>query len=509
MNLIPARARSWLLETSASILAQVVPTNVLGRLSGIGEPPQFGNLVTLKDIQRAIQTARVGETYYLYALFRDMIVNDSHIGAEISKRVMSFISQNVTIEAGGNSADDIQAKEMIEDMKANCDNWLEGSIHLAQGHVWPIAGCEKIFAPVSASEQHKFRHPVRYRLKKLHPIPYALYNYKVGYWNITNTGATPRSVPVPMPDLANSGAIPMIQGSARTALTGFDTIPDPSVLVWNPDDWQPDLRFYSVMSNGLIDWTMANCYKPDPDRHVLHKANVATMSMKENYGGVLGGLIFWWFLGGQGRDWFARFMERYATPFSVAYANTSNKSVYDALVKAFNDATKNNNLIVPTQAKVDLKEVMVSGAADGYAKFIDLCNTEKTKAILGQTLSTTPKGTGLGSGVADLQGEVRSDWTVFDCRAFGEMEEKQIFEQYLRINGCRGKVPKSVRGGMTMGNQFQFSRCLANLASSGIFVDEQSEKDLSRAFGGIRFRIEKPQSNNGNDKNSDPNAERN
>lgn len=258
---------------------------------------------------------------------------------------------------------------------------------------------------------------------------------------------------------------------------------DPNALVWNPDDWNADLRFYNVLSNGLIDWTMSAAYKPDPERHVLHSANVATSSMKNNYGGLLGSLVFPWFLSMQGRDWFSRAMERYASPFAVAYANTANKNIFDLLTKAFNQATKVNALIVPPQAKIELKEVMVSGMADGYAKFIEMLNTEKTKAILGQTLSTTAKATGLGSGVADLQGEVRSDWMIYDQRAFADMEQKQIFEQYLRINGYKGRVPKIYRNGLTPANQLAKAKTLLTLSQAGVFVDESAQDDLSKDFG--------------------------
>lgn len=481
-----------MVQAVADIARQAIPENILGRLSGIGEPPQFGNKVVLADIQKAYETARHGETYYKFALFRDMIINDSHIQAEIGKRIMSFIGQHETIEPyDKKNADDVQAAEMIEDMISNCENWREGCLHLAGGHIWPVAGAEKIFAPVDAAEQFKFKHPVKYRLKKLHPIPYALFNYKVAYWNLNNTGNQPGTGQSPMPAITNSGAIPITDGSysSVSALQNYGINYDPDVLVWDPDDWQPDLRFYNVQGNGLIDWTLANCYKPDRSRHVLHSANVATSGMRENLGSTMDSLLPWWFYSTQGRDWFARVMERYGSPFAVAYANTANKNIFDLLSKAFNQATKINALIVPPQTKIELKEVQTSSIADAFGKFLDVCNTEKTKALLGQTLSTSPKNTGLGSGVADLQGEVRSEWRIYDERAFGEMERTQIFEQYLRINGCRGRAPKSVRGGLTYPNQLALATTLEKLAKAGVCPHKDSEPDLSKLFGGLKLEV--------------------
>ena len=483
MNLVPPRLKFWAVERMADILRESLPEHVLGRLSGIGEPPKFSSKVDLRGIQAAFESARVGETYYLFALFRDMIENDSHIQAEIGKRLMSFIGQQQTIEPYDKSnPEDVRAAEMVKDMIEHCDNWREGSLHLAGGHIWPVAGAEKIYAPVDGSEQWKWKHPVKYRLAKLHPIPYALFSYKVAYWNVNNTGYRPGSGPTPMPVLTNTGAIPIQDTMNHSALnTAGMELADPSALIWNPDDWEADLRFYGVMENGLIDWSMANCYKADPKRHVIHRANVATAGMKDNYGGTMAGLIPWWFFGVQGRDWFARAMERYASPFAVAYANTSNKNIFDLLAKAFNQATKVNALIVPPQAKIELKEVMVSGMADGYAKFIDVCNTEKTKAILGQTLSTTPKGTGMGSGVADLQGEVRSEWRMYDESSYAAMECKQIFGPWLRINGCKGRV-RSQRGGLTPANQSLLARTFRDLSSTGWVPAEEAEEDMSKKF---------------------------
>lgn len=505
MNIIPPKWKFAAYEKLGEIMQNNLPEHILGRLSLLGEPPQFGNQVTLQNIQQAIQTARAGETYYLFALFRDMVENDPHMQAEIGKRIMAFAGQHESIEPyNKENADDVQAAEMISDMIANCDNWREGLLHLANGHVWPIAGCEKIFAPVDESEQYKYKHKVNYRLKKLHPIPYALFNYKMGFFNVNNIGGTPQSVNSPVTTLTNTGAVPNIQGPISPSALNLKnvTINNPA-LVWNPDDWNADLRFYNVLSNGLIDWSMMGCYKADPERHILHSANVATASMPVNYGGLLGSLIFPWFLSIQGRDWFSRAMERYASPFSVAYAQTSNKNVMDALTKAFSQATKINGLIVPPQCKIELKEVMVSSMADGYAKFIEMLNVAKTVAILGQSLSTSAKGgAGFGSGVADLQGEVRSDWSLYDQRALGAMEEKQIFAQYLKINGCKGRVPKSCRGGLTLGNQSLKAKTLVDLRTAGWMADETAAQDLSKEFG-TKLRMMTPEEMNPVSKSED------
>ena len=477
----------------ADVLGMLVPETILAKLSGLGEPPQLGSGATLANIQYSLRVAERGEPYYLWTLFRDMTRNDSHLQAEIGKRIMSFMGQAETIEPfDKTNPDDVAAAEVIQDMIDNCDNWNKGSVHLALGHIWPITGAEKIYEPVNGSDLHKWKHPVAYRLKKLHPIPYALYTYKIAYYNLNSIGSDPSSGIVPSGNMTQSGMMPIQQTRGYAPLDRNLIGEDNPALIWNPEDWHADLRFYNTYENGLIDWTMERCYKADPVRHVLHSSDVATAGLRENYQGVMQGLLPWWLFSQSGRDWFARAMERHASPFAIAYANTANKNIFDLLTKAFNQATKTNALIVPPQAKIELKEVQASGMADAYAKFIEVCNTEKTKAILGQTLSTSSKGSGMmgGSGVADLHGEVKEEWALYDKRTYCEMQRKQIFEPFLRINGYKGRC-RSVRGGISAQQLALLAKSLQQLAQCGIFVDESDEQKLTNSVG-FKMKIVDP-----------------
>lgn len=457
--------------------------DIQARLSGLGEPPQFGNRVVLKDLQNAMRMAELGEPYYLWALQRDMLINDSHTSAEVGKRIMSFMGQEERIEpCDKENPQDVLASEVIEDMRGNCPNWMEGNIHLAQGHIWPIAGAEKIYDRPQSTD--KFRHPVQWKLKELHPIPWPLFTYKVAYWNIGMVGGNPSESLVNQGFTQGTGSVPINSPGCGSAYSAKDRDGSNSVYIWNPQDWHADLRFYGTLSNGMIDWTLATGYKPDPVRHVLHSAQVATSGLRENFGGLLRSVLPLWFYKKNLLDWYMQKMERYGGPFAVAYANMSNKNVSDILTKAFQQSSVINALLLPPGTKVDLKETNASGMSDGFAKGIEVLNTEITKAILGQTLSTTSKGSGMmgGSGVADLHGEVRAEWAQYDKRSFCQMQKEQIFDPYLRINGYTGQC-KATRGGMTPANLSVFSKSMQSLALAGIFIDEEAEQDLTAAVG--------------------------
>jgi len=244
-----------------------------------------------------------------------------------------------------------------------------------------------------------------------------------------------------------------------------------------------------ALNDGLINYDIAASVKPNPIRHIVHSANVSTASMRENFGSLLRSILPWWFFQANLRDWWARGMERYGSPFAVAYANTSNKNIFDLLTKAFNQATRVNALIVPPQAKIELKEINYTSMADAYAKAIDVCDKQMTKAVLGQTLSTDSKGSGMmgGSGVAELHGEVRAEWTEYDKRRYSEMERQQNFKPFLRYNGYSGNV-KATRGGQSPTNLALFSKTLATAAQAGVFVDKSAEQDLTAIFG-IKMQI--------------------
>ena len=450
---------------------------IQAKLSGIGEPPQLGNAVTLADIQKAISMSRYGEPYFKFALYRDMIINDPNLQAMIGQRVMSFMGQPETIEpVDPKNADDKIAAQFIEDIIANCDNWREGLIHLAQGHIWPLAAAEKIYARVEPEDAYKFRHPTTWMLRKLHPIPWPLFTFRVAYWNVNSMGYSDGGLSIFDPSNTAGHVQPPVFGGGNT--------PSSDVLKWNPQDWQPDLRFYNTYENGLIDWTMANCYKADKTRHVIHSAQVSTSGFKDNMSGVLDSLIPVWFYKKSLLDWYIQKMERYGGPFIVATANLSNKNLTDQLSKSFKESSVIGGLLVPPGTKVELKEIQVSGMSDGFAKGIDLLNMEETKAICGQTMSTSDKGNGMsgGSGKAELQGEVKQEWTLFDKRAMDNCESNQIFGPILRLNGYRGRC-RSQRGGLSTSQLQMMSRTFQAFGMAGIFAHKDAADDFTKMCG--------------------------
>lgn len=440
-----------------------IPERVKARMSGWGEPPNLSSVTCdIGKIQAAIRMAERGDTYQLFTIYRDLVLGCSHIQAEWAKRKMVVAGQPYAIQpVDKKNVQDVQAVEACKQMVEGCENWDEGILQLLDATLYPCAVVEKIyqpFVPVGADIS-----PLRYGLKRLEPVNYALYCYKIPY--LAMGGASP-----------TAGIAPQVNG----ALAG-----NPAVQ-WNPDDWEPDLRFYDTFQNGLINFSYASVYKPDPSRHIVHRANILT-GIRDNFGGPMRSVMFWWYFSIQGRDWWARLMERYGSPFMVAKANVQNKDTINFLQEAFSLATKIGGIVIDSKAQLDLKECNTAGLAEGFDLFFNVCNAEISKIVLGQTLSAKPEATGMGSGVADLQGDVRDDIRQFDQKMLCNTIKRQLFKPFLELNGIPGNAPNIVWGGLDEKKAQSTAETLSKLSAAGLKPCEDSMEGISERLG---FKVE-------------------
>ena len=105
----------------------------------------------------------------------------------------------------------------------------------------------------------------------------------------------------------------------------------------------------------------------------------------------------------------AEYLEIYGLPVKIGkYPRSAPDDDKDNLYRALQQLGRNVAGIMPDDMSIDfLKESL--GSADPFMRMVEYCDTAITLAILGQTLSTSARSTGLGSGVAVLQGDVRHD----------------------------------------------------------------------------------------------------
>ena len=427
--------------------AAAVHTSRRARPSGLAESQYLANNLDVNRIQAALRSAERGDTWMLFTIYRDMISSYTHLQAEWMKRKMVVVGQPYNlIPYDKDSKDDIVAAGVIKEMIDNCRNWRDGCLHLLDATLMPASAAEKIFEPVGESENSRFKYKLRLRLKEIAPIPYILLCFKIPYLNY-------------LPDSKNPAT------------------------VYNPDMWEGWLRFYKTLPAGGVDYSTNDVYAPDPEVHIVHRGNILCPSIPPNFGGQMRSILFWWLLATQDRDWWALMMQKYGSPFILGKADAQQGDTVAFLQQAFSMATQIGGLVIDKKADAELIQANATDGSNAHKVFNDYCNCEVSKVVIGQVLSSTPKNTGLGSGMAAQAESVRDDIKTADQENFSDTLEKQLFEQYLRINGYPGHAPKIAWGGVKPGDAVALTKSAAQLYQGGLRPTKDALTHMGEKLG--------------------------
>ena len=439
------------------IEAEVIDTQAVSfrrraRISGYGEPPNLSSTqVDVQKIQNALRAAERGNTWMYFTIVRDMILGYSHLQAEWAKRKQVIIGQPYSlIPYDKSNKDDLIACDVIKQNIDHCENWFGGLDHLLDATLYPLSVAEKIFEPVTESDNAsgKYKYPMRVVLKEISPVPYTLLCFQVPY-------------------------APSLVGSQK----------------FNPDEWEGWLRFYETNSMGGIDWSLADIYRPDKERHIIHKGNTISPSIPPNYGGQIRAVLFWWLLATQDRDWWGLMMNKYGMPMIIGKADAAQKDTVDFLREAFALATQIGGLVVDKRAEVELAQMNATDGSNAHKIFSDFCNCEVSKLVVGQVLSSTPKSTGLGSGMAQQAEDVREGIKIYDQTRISDTLEKQLFSQILRVNGYAGRPPKIFFGGINVADSELFAKTQQMLSQAGYELTDEGITSATERLGyGIQRR---------------------
>jgi len=242
-----------------------------------------------------------------------------------------------------------------------------------------------------------------------------------------------------------------------------------------------ELRIGIAEKNGMVsEWA-----NPDPSRYLIHRGHM--LSSPDNFGGPMRSLLFWFLLGAMGREWWARFLDRFGTPYVVGYFDRSDTATRKILERSLNLSTVLGGLVVNREAKIELHQAAVGQTGEAFEKFVSVCQKEKSKLILGQTLSSTADSTGMGSGVADLQGDVRADLRQWDAMKLGTTLREQWFRPWMTYNNIPGRAP-NITWGSDDRDAKMIADVLSSLFSAGIVLSKDSLPELSDLIGaGFQF----------------------
>lgn len=167
----------------------------------------------------------------------------------------------------------------------------------------------------------------------------------------------------------------------------------------------------------------------------------------------------------------AEFLEIYGLPLRLGtYQPSATDAEKSTLLKAVVGIGHAAAGIIPEGMKIDFEEAS-KGTSDPHLAMIDWCERTQSKAILGQTLSAEASSTGLGSGVATLQGEVRHDILVSDARQIASTLSRDLLYPLAALNGLT--APQWVFHTQEPEDLKLFSEALPKLAGAGVRVPER------------------------------------
>lgn len=167
----------------------------------------------------------------------------------------------------------------------------------------------------------------------------------------------------------------------------------------------------------------------------------------------------------------AEWLEIYGLPLRIGKypvgAQPDDKAV---LARAVRDLGRNAAGIMPEDMAVELVAA-ATGAADPFMAMVAYCDSAMSKAILGGTLSSTPGATGMGSGVANLQGEVRRDLLVSDARQLQGTLSRDLVWPIAALNGLGDdprRAPRLTFDTREAADLTAFSQSIERLVKAGL-----------------------------------------
>jgi len=375
------------------------------------EPAAIAQEMDVDRVHAVIRSAESGFTRDLFTLYRDVVVTDSHMQNEFSKRKLAVLGDKMSVLPWDKTLPaDVDAAVAVETMIHNCRSWKTACIHLLDACLWPVAVVEKVFIPAGGG----------FALSNLVPVPHYLLDFSSGAMRIHDV--------------------------------------DPA--------------------SGSI---LSTSREVDPARYIVHRGHLLTTP--DNWGGPMRSILFWWLLGNMSREWWGRFLDRYGSPFIVAKYPKGDDASRNTLKNALALSVKLGGLVVTDECMVELVQSASSTSGDAYDKFLTICQREKSKLILGQTISSEAQATGLGSSVATIHESVRQDIREWDSTSLGDTLRIQLFAQFIQINGLVATTPTLTWGSVSPAELKTKADLLVSLKQAGLRLTDDAVAILSEQIG--------------------------
>lgn len=227
---------------------------------------------------------------------------------------------------------------------------------------------------------------------------------------------------------------------------------------------------------------LSTSHEPDPARYIVHRGH--NLPLPDTWGGPMRACLFWWLLKTMNRQWWAELLERFGMPFLKGkFSDDQGKAI---LKQAFALAQRLGGVVISKNTEVEIQQAASGDSSNSHERFIDVCNREISRLIVGQTLSSTADATGLGSGTASLQGAVKDDIRKKDARLLAVTIRAQLFSQFCSVNGAPGPAPLVIFGSDSSAEMVALVGLVKGLGEAGLEPDDDALDTISERVG---FRV--------------------
>jgi phage gp29-like protein len=173
-------------------------------------------------------------------------------------------------------------------------------------------------------------------------------------------------------------------------------------------------------------------------------------------------------------------MENYGSPWTIGHVDMKDAEAVRFLEEALRLSKTIHGLVVDENSRVELKEAVVAGMANGHETFHNVCNSAISFRITG--LKETKKPAGLNAGEGKFQQNVREDVRVHDQMTLGETCKRQIAWPFRDLNHLKGDV-KFIWGGLSDADAKTFADLLYMMRQAGYQLAEASIPTANKRTG--------------------------
>lgn len=179
-----------------------------------------------------------------------------------------------------------------------------------------------------------------------------------------------------------------------------------------------------------------------PDRKfIVHRRGADDDSP---YGTGVGGMLFWpVFFKRNTITFWLTFADKFGNPTPIGkYPNGDDGTLRNKLLAAMQAISQESGIAIPEGTLIELLEAQRSGSVDTYEKLVRYMDEQMSKAVLGETMSTTAAAVGLGSSQASVHNDVRLEVAKDDADELDETLTDTLVKWIVEFNMPGAGLPE-------------------------------------------------------------------